>query len=228
MNRSNAIVSQSGYSVTSYKQKVAYHEAGHAVAIHINNRLKNLPPVFFQIIFRDVGDQTGNCFLTDNIDQHRCISKVNGGLLVQSLLFSFDVLEHRAHAYADNSVSQYTDDYRLAFEADIVNLLIGPLAEAKYSAQIDNEPFNLDLVPTQALKYYGGEADLAVVNDYLESFSAHKHVQAESLSRLFIQAYDFISDQANWRAITRLAQYILASDTQIIGCDEVAMVLDSQ
>ncbi len=80
----------------------------------------------------------------------------------------------------------------------------------------------------QALKYYGGEADIAVVNDYLQSYSADKQVQNESLNRLFIQAYNFVSDQENWKAIARLAQYILASDNSIIGCDEVALVLDGQ
>ncbi len=141
MNRSNNMGMESDPVLTSYRQKVAFHEAGHATAIHVNNRLKNLPPVFFQIIIKAIDGTSADTPLANKIGQYGCISRVNGGLLVQTLLSSFDVLDCQVHAYADRSVSQYTDDYRLAFEADIVNLLIGPLAEAKYSAQIDNEPF---------------------------------------------------------------------------------------
>jgi hypothetical protein len=38
------------------------------------------------------------------------------------------------------------DAYRTAFEADIINLLVGPLAEAKYVAVRDHECFNKNLI----------------------------------------------------------------------------------
>jgi hypothetical protein len=68
--------------------------------------------------------------------------------------------------FTDNPPDLLSDNYLLAFEADIVNLLIGPLAEAKYTAQIDSEPFSEQLLSVQALKNYGGDADLKVVNEY--------------------------------------------------------------
>jgi hypothetical protein len=37
-------------------------------------------------------------------------------------------------------------DYIIAFEADIINLLIGPLAEAKYVYNKDGELFNHQLI----------------------------------------------------------------------------------
>jgi hypothetical protein len=63
-------------------------------------------------------------------------------------------------------------DYMNAFETDIINLLIGPLAEAKYVANTDNEPFNHRLVNLNALKNYDASSDLELVKDYLQSFSA--------------------------------------------------------
>jgi hypothetical protein len=39
------------------------------------------------------------------------------------------------------------------FEADIINVLAGPLAEAVYLALRDNEPFNPELVNISALQH---------------------------------------------------------------------------
>ncbi len=96
----------------------------------------------------------------------------------------------------------------IAFEADIINLLIGPLAEAKHVSNRDDELFNHQLVNLKALKNYGGGSDLALAHEYLESFSASKQQQDEKLDELFAVACDFVSDQANWKAITKLANYI--------------------
>ena len=35
-------------------RQVAFHEAGHAAAIHIRNKQKQLPPIFFQIYINHV------------------------------------------------------------------------------------------------------------------------------------------------------------------------------
>lgn len=83
------------------------------------------------------------------------MARVKGGLLVQTLYFALDALDHESFGYTEKSC-QFANEYRLALEADIVNLLIGPLAEAKYAAQVDNEPFNKALITIQALKNYGG------------------------------------------------------------------------
>jgi hypothetical protein len=120
-----------------------------------------------------------------------------------------------------------TDDYLSAFEADIVNLLVGPLAEAKFSYQIDDEPFNERLITPQALKNYGGYRDLAVINDYLQSYSVNHQHQHEILNRLFLQAFSFVNDNANWKAVTKLAKHILTCNKNRISCEEVAIVLGS-
>ena len=113
-----------------------------------------------------------------------------------------------------------------AFETDIINLLIGPLAEAKHVANADNEPFNHRLVNLNALKNYDVSSDLELVNDYLQSFSVCKQQQDEKLAALFSAAFNFITDQANWAAITRLANYILDCNKNVISCEEVASLLE--
>jgi hypothetical protein len=35
-----------------HKKRIAFHEAGHATAIHLNNKARNLPPVFFKLRLR--------------------------------------------------------------------------------------------------------------------------------------------------------------------------------
>lgn len=228
MKRSNTMDGLGFGNLAALKQRVAYHEAGHATAIHINNRLKNLPPIFYKIIFEKLEGSVNNIKLSGQIGDHKCIARTIGGLLIQSLPLAFDVLDCQAPACTDKSAFQFTDDYRLAFEADIINLLVGPLAEAKFSYQIDGELFNHQLLTVQALKTYGGDADLAVVDEYLQSYSADQNEQNEILNRLFIQANNFVNDNANWKAITRLVNYIHASNKNIISCEEVAEVLDGK
>lgn len=72
----------------NYKQKVAYHEAGHAVAIHFNNRLKNLPPVFFKITLDDLYRSTVNTGVSAQGDGQGGGTRIKGGRLIQLLSFA--------------------------------------------------------------------------------------------------------------------------------------------
>ncbi len=170
MKRSNTVTALSHDSVAGFRQKVVYHEAGHATGIHFSSIQKNLPPVFFQIVFKQAEHNSANNLPTDLFDPYTSIARVEGGRLVASLpLLTLKELNAQS-TDTHKKAFEYTDDYRLAFEADITNLLIGPLAEAKYTAIRDNEPFHPELLSVQALKHYGGDADLAVINDYLQSY----------------------------------------------------------
>ena len=91
----------------------------------------------------------------------------------------------------------------------------------------DGELFNHKLVHLKSLKNYGGSSDLALAREYLESFSASKQQQDEKLDELFTEACDFVNDYSNWKAITKLANYILESNKNIICCEEVISVLES-
>jgi hypothetical protein len=191
-------------------RKTAIHEAGHAAAIHFGNRQKQLPPVFFRIVIND--------YLYGSDDS--CITKVDGGRLIHTLPSSIK------EACRNFSFTQKYA-YQQAFEADIINLLVGSLAEANYIAQRDNEIISPSLVPLNALHNYGGASDLEIVNEYLQCFSVNQIQQEKKITELFSAAFDFINEWSHWYAIIALADYILENDKNIIDYEEVVAVLDA-
>jgi len=211
--------------LTEHKQRVAFHEAGHAAGIHLNNKARMLPPVFFKIIFKDMGGVTDADVMAYQTTHDDCIARVEGGRLIEALPLSIDGLMRELTKHSD-AMMQLVKDYMLAFEADIINLLIGPLAEAKHVAETDDELFNHQLVNLKALKNYGGSSDLALVHEYLQSFSADKQQRDEKLNQLFTAAFDFVNNDAHWAAVTKLADYILGGSKNIIGCEEIVLMLD--
>lgn len=199
-------------------RKIAIHEAGHAAAIHLGNKQKNLPPVFFQIYIKPFNsDFQSSELLSEPYDNY--IPKVKGGRLIHTLPLSYN------EATKNFSTAQKLD-FERAFEADIINLLAGPLAEANYIARRDDEPINPRLVDVNALRYYGGLSDLEIVNTYLECFIENDVLRERKINKLFLAAFDFINKRSNWLAITALAEYILAHDNNIIECEEIISVLD--
>ncbi|MBL6987530.1 MAG: hypothetical protein ISR72_10945 [Methylobacter sp.] len=200
------------------KRCIAFHEAGHATAIFLNNKARNLPPVSFQILFKDLNGESEKDIMVYQVAQNDCIARVKGGRSIESLPYSAEVLAQKA--------VERNNDHAVAFEVDIINLLIGPLAEAKHIAYIDDELFNHQLVNLNALENYGGSSDLKLVDEYLQRLSTCKQQQRKKLDELFTVAFDFINDRANWAAISKLAHYILDSNKSIISCEEVAMLFE--
>ncbi len=146
-------------------RQVVFHEAGHAAAIHLYNRQKRLPPVYFQISIKQTDYATAQYFTNNAVVRNHFAAIVEGGHLIHSLPVT--LIE---------SVINGQDTFRMAYEADMVNLLVGPLAEAKYVALRDNECFNKNLISVNALHHYGGTSDLEKVYDYLENFIADKYL----------------------------------------------------
>ena len=206
---------------TELSRKTAIHEAGHAAAIYLGNKQKQLPPVFFQIYIRELNSdqQTIGCMCRSYDSCSSCITKIEGGRLIHTLPSSV------AEATCDFSPTQ-KQAYQQAFEADIINLLVGPLAEANYVALRDNEPINPRLVNLNALHHYGGSSDLETINEYIDCLVANKMYREKKLSELFLTAFNFISDRSNWYAIMALADYIQACSKSIIDCEEIISVLD--
>ncbi len=189
-------------------KQIAFHEAGHAAAIYLGNKKKQLPPVFFKI----------QIVKPDNVNPHFS-AKVIDGQLIQSLpLTLLDNLSELSNADRHS--------YQCAYEADIINLLVGPLAEAKYISIRDDEVFNFNLINTQALNNYGGYSDIEKARNYLEYFIANKKQQENKMLDLFEQAWGFINNRKNWACILNLADYILDSGENTISCEEVIAVLD--
>jgi len=207
------------------KQCIAFHEAGHAAAIYLNNKARNLPPVFFQILLKDLNAESEESVMVYQVTQNDCIARVQGGRFIESLPSSIDALVHDLTDHNDAMIPLMRD-YMIAFEVDIVNLLIGPLAEAKYIAETDDELFNHQLVDLDALKNYGGSSDLELAREYLQCFSACKQQQDKKLDELFTVAFNFITNRANWAAIAKLANYILNSNKNLISCEEVVSLLE--
>lgn len=212
-------------TMDEHKQRIAFHEAGHATAIYLNSKAKNLPPVYFEIKFKDLDHVTEDDFMNFLTTHDDCIARVEGGRLIESLPPSLDGFIEKLCTH-NEAMLDLLADYMTAFETDIVNLLIGPLAEAKHVADMDDELINHHLINMEALKNYGGKSDLAVIQEYLQSFSTSRQQHYEKLAELFGVAFNFVADSANWKAISRLAHYILVSNKNCIRYEEVAAVLD--
>ena len=226
MKRNKIIEIDRHSKLKQHKQCIAFHEAGHAAAIYLNNKARNLPPVFFQIVFKDLSGTQDYDVLIYKATHDDSIARVEGGRLIELLPHSIDGLDHTLIKH-NQTMAPLVRDYLVAFEADIINLLAGPLAEAKHVYKRDDELFNHQLVDLKSLKNYGGGSDLALARDYLESFSANKQIQDQKLAELFASACEFVREPANWKAITKLANYILDSNKNMISCEEVVSVIDS-
>ncbi len=219
MNRIHNLKNTSKLARQEVNRKIAIHEAGHAAAIYLGNQQKGLPPVFFQLFIKPLNNDDQASGFSGNLSD-RYLAKVEGGRLIHTLPSSFD------EATKDFSTAQ-KHAYQCAFEADILNLLAGPLAEARYVALRDNEPISPELVNVTALQYYGGSSDLEVVNEYLECFIDSDELRERKMTELFLAAFNFVSERSNWLAITALADSIWVHQENIIECDEIIDVLES-
>ena len=190
--------------------QTAFHEAGHATSIYLGNKKKQLPPVFFQIKIKK----------PKNAENQLYYAKVIDGRLIQNLPI----------AGLENFQSLTTEEqrhYQSAYEADVINLLVGPLAEAKYVSIRDDEAFNFNLFNPHALNYYGGSSDVNKAYAYLEYFITSEHQRENKMLELFSEAFRFIENKGNWSDIVNLAHFILKSEKNVISCEEVIDVLKS-
>jgi len=199
-------------------RQIIFHEAGHAAAIYLYNKQKQLPPVYFQITINKTNHTLANPFASKAVRHDHFVAMVEGGCLIHSLPVA--LIESANYFSLDEQ-----DAYRTAFEADMINLLVGPLAEAKHVALRDNECFGKNLITVNALHYYGGKSDLEKVYEYLENFISDNSLHEEKIVELFNQAFQFIDSPVHWKAIERLAAYILGNTKNTISCEEAIAVL---
>lgn len=219
MNRTHNLKNTTNLAHQEISRKIAIHEAGHAAAIYLGNQQKGLPPIFFQIFINPLNKDVQSSEFSGKSSNHY-IAKVEGGRLIHTLPSSLD------EATKDFSAAQ-KHTYQHAFEADIINLLAGPLAEARYVSLRDNEPINPNLLNVNALRYYGGSSDLEIINEYLECFIDSDELRERKMTELFLAAFNFVSERTNWLAITALADTILANEENIIECNEIIDILES-
>jgi hypothetical protein len=154
------------------------------------------------------------------LEQGEFFAKVVDGHLIQNLPIA-----------VVDSLSTISDDERYscrqAYEADVVNLLVGPLAEAKYVSLCDDEIFNLNLMNLKALNHYGGHSDLERAQYYLDYFISSKSHREKKLGELLVEAFRFIDNPWHWQCVSRLADYILQSRQETISCDEAIAIFDA-
>lgn len=201
-------------------ETAAFHQAGYAAAIFLGNKQVKLPPVYFRIVINQA-DKFQIASRSDDRVKSEYTAKIEGGRLIQSLPLAFaDATRH----FSESQKAQY----RYAIDADVINLLVGPLAEAKYVALRDNEAFTANLVNTSSLYYYNGTTALETISEYMECFSPHKAEREQNLNRLFLNAFNFVDAQSNWQAITRLAEFIRSANRPIISSEDVFSLIESQ
>lgn len=193
-------------------RRTAFHEAGHAAAIYLGNKLRNLPAIYFQIQIRKQNGIDSPIF-----------TRIRGGRLVSEL-----AMINPATEAVNDSDSTASVIHQPAYEADIINFLVGPLAEAKYVSIRDNEVFNNVLLTPNALNNYGGNADMKEVMSYLEFFIPSPTRRESKLRELFYEAYHFVRQSENWKSISALAYYIIHSTEENIDCEQAIEVLDQQ
>jgi hypothetical protein len=195
----------------------AYHQAGYAAAIYLGNQHKQLPAVHFQISIKPCDrDSRFSGRILRIPDKYA--AKVEGGRLLQSLPQSFT----EATRHLSPTEQQLC---RSAIEADITNLLAGPLAEAKHVALRDGEVFNANLVYLGALQFYGGKPELETINELMACYLPDEAERKQKLAELFLVAYSFVNEPANWRAITALAEAVCAAPKDTFTCEEIMALL---
>ena len=208
MQRTQHIVQCSPNSLSELNKHIAFHESGHVAAIYLRNHQQKLPPVFFQITINN-----------EEQNNHPFFARVEGGRLIENL----PVAAIENNLFATEIEKQ---ELKQAYEADVINLLAGPLAEARFVALRDDEIFNPHLVNIVALKNYGGHSDLEQANRYLEYFISDVEERKLKIKSLFEQAFKFIEKPKNWKCIEHFASYLLESGHSNISCEEASAALE--
>lgn len=208
------------HSTKCIGKRNVYYQAGRAAAIYIGNKQRNLPAVYFQIVIMSAEKNSEFSGRSLRIPQ-KYKAKLEGGRLIP----------HLPHAYQDVTQLLSPDEQiqcRCAFEADIINILVASLAEAKYVALRDGEIFNANLIYLGALKFYGGSMDLLLVDEYMEClYPDDTSERNKKMTELFLMAYSFVNDPANWQAVTILAETLCRSPQDAFSCEELIALLEA-
>ncbi len=218
MNRDKLVNGALFLKRSDFIGQVAFHEAGHAAAIYLHNQQKQLPQIYFHISLSGFNQQKRQTDAVRHENQGVFQAILEGGLLqLQSLVTP------------DNQDCQSLECLacHTAYEADVVNLLAGPLAEARHVALRDGEQINPHLVNFEALKNYGGLSDMEKIEDYLNAYSGDPEKRMEKLKSLYVASFEFIAQPAHWQAITRLAHFISTCEKELICYEEAVEILDA-
>lgn len=206
-------------SVIRIGKRNAFHLAGRIATIHFGNAQKNLPSVHFQVAIKSFERQPGYPERLSRLP-HKAMATLEGGRLIAHLPHCYQSATRLLSAMEKRQCQS-------AFEADVINLLAGPLAEAKYVALRDGEVFNANLIYLGALKFYSGAMDLLAIDEYMDClFPDDSAERQQKMAGLFLAAYGFIGNPENWKAITRLAEGLCSASKNEVSYDELIAMLN--
>lgn len=195
----------------------AYHAAGPAAAIYLGNQQNGLPPVYFQIRIISPLHAIHQSGKFARNYHNEGFAQVEGGLLITHIPDSIDDATK-----AMNTTGKFA--YEQAFEADIIDLLVGPIAEAHYVASRDGEVITPRLVNLTALHNYCPKPEMAILQRRISCMNAID--KDRKLFGLYLQAFDFVTGHSNWQAIKTIASFLLTTEKPVIGVDEIVDIVD--
>ncbi len=214
--------------MNEFQSRMAFHEAGHAVAIYSHNRGQNLPQVVFNIKIKEHNFSESDALASEQDEDY--IATVEGGRLIPSLPNSENAAKNRLlslQQLKEDETDVNSDLFLAAVQADIFNLLVGPIAEAKYVSILDDECFNVHLLTLQSLVYYGGGKDIELINQYLQCFWNTDREVAGKLTALLHEAFAFVTEFSNWLVIKTLAHSFLEQKKQFFEYQEIVSVIEA-
>lgn len=197
-------------------KRIAFHTAGQAAAIYLRNKRMNLPSVPFRVLI-NIPQSQQQAFKLTPIKRYQI--RIEGGQLVKSFAVSLTEV-------TDELVRQQQQYYQQLSDADIINIMAGPIAEAKYVAERDNEIITPRLVSFNALGFYNGMDEITTVSNYLQNRRLNAEEQHKTMINLYLTSFIFVGDAPVWRAINELANHFLTTQQMILEADEIGTVLD--
>lgn len=203
-------------SEDDHERQVAFHIAGHAAAIYLNNKASFSPSSIFQIRF-----QQRNCD-----SRHRQTIQCQHIVRIDDDERTIQPFPRPVTRSADETDGPLRSDDLNTCDTDIINLLAGPLAEARYIHDCDNELLTRRLIDLEALKQYGGDSDLLIARQNLRNLLSVQSEQDKKLEELLTAAFYFVNDDNNWSVIIRLAEYLFKHHKKMMSSEEVASVLE--
>ncbi len=197
----------------------AYYLAGKAASIHLGNKRQQLPAVYFEINparqIRDFHPAGNRHASIEYLPAH-----LEGGRLIHNLSVPFAEF---TRGFDEGQMHQF----RTAFEADVVNLITGAVAEAKYRFQHFGETMGMEYPSLRTLYVYADNDDLDQIGDYLDCLAPSKDEHERMLTELFAKACEFVNIESNWTAITTLANYIHHEAVEEITCEQLIALLEA-
>jgi hypothetical protein len=187
----------------------AYHQAAYAAAICLRNKKSNLPPVYFRIC------RVHNRFQKSAREMgHGLPFSLEGGRLIDPLTVSitecvndFSLVDQQA--------------FKIAFEADIINLLVGAYAEIKYVNHLGYRKLIRHPISFNTMEDYFGPYWCDCTKNYLECFFNEPKQQENKIAELFSRAYCFVNKSSYWLVISKLAELLMNSSEDYCTCEQV-------